>query len=113
MPWCPKCKVEYRKGFIKCGDCGTNLVEELEKETQKEEGKLQKTPDFVFLADTYSEIDAELKLGLLKSNGIKAIKKYPGTTGYMKIYMGTAIGIQIWVPKQHYKEAKDLLETVK
>ena len=28
MPWCPKCKSEYRKGFTVCADCGCELVEE-------------------------------------------------------------------------------------
>jgi len=65
---------------------------------------------YVFLTDSYSEIDAELKVGFLKSNGIKAIKKYPGSTAYMKVYMGTAVGIQIWVPQHQYKKARDLLK---
>ena len=29
MPWCPKCKTEYRKGFTTCSDCNTPLVEKL------------------------------------------------------------------------------------
>lgn len=28
MPWCPKCKSEYREGFTICADCGCQLVEE-------------------------------------------------------------------------------------
>lgn len=28
MPWCPKCKSEYREGFAVCADCGSELVEE-------------------------------------------------------------------------------------
>lgn len=28
MPWCPKCKTEYREGFKVCADCGSELVEE-------------------------------------------------------------------------------------
>lgn len=27
MPWCPKCKSEYREGFTVCADCGSRLVE--------------------------------------------------------------------------------------
>ena len=30
MPWCPKCKNEYRDGFTVCNDCGTPLVASLE-----------------------------------------------------------------------------------
>lgn len=28
MPWCPKCKSEYREGFTVCSDCGSELVDE-------------------------------------------------------------------------------------
>lgn len=28
MPWCPKCKSEYREGFTVCADCGSELTEE-------------------------------------------------------------------------------------
>lgn len=27
MPWCPRCKSEYREGFTVCADCGCQLVE--------------------------------------------------------------------------------------
>lgn len=30
MPWCPQCKVEYRKGFTICHDCEIDLVENIE-----------------------------------------------------------------------------------
>ena len=29
MPWCPKCKNEYREGIKVCADCGATLVEKL------------------------------------------------------------------------------------
>lgn len=30
MPWCPKCKSEYREGFTVCADCGSSLISEEE-----------------------------------------------------------------------------------
>lgn len=34
MPWCPKCKLEYKEGVTSCSDCNSDLVEELiEEET--------------------------------------------------------------------------------
>ena len=30
MPWCPKCKNEYKEGITVCVDCGSELVESLE-----------------------------------------------------------------------------------
>ena len=32
MPWCPKCKGEYRDEFTKCSDCDVYLVNELSNE---------------------------------------------------------------------------------
>ena len=31
MPWCPKCKNEYKEGYTVCADCGSQLVETLEE----------------------------------------------------------------------------------
>lgn len=39
MPWCPKCKTEYREGFSVCADCGSQLVEELTEEAAEESGR--------------------------------------------------------------------------
>lgn len=36
MPWCPKCKEEYREGVTVCAECGETLVESLDEETLKE-----------------------------------------------------------------------------
>lgn len=33
MPWCPKCKNEYREGITECSDCKTALVDELAEES--------------------------------------------------------------------------------
>lgn len=32
MPWCPKCKNEYRDGILVCSDCGCALIDEKEEE---------------------------------------------------------------------------------
>ncbi len=36
MPWCPKCKTEYREGFTVCADCGSELVKEQPVEERKQ-----------------------------------------------------------------------------
>lgn len=33
MPWCPRCKSEYREGFTVCADCGCQLVEDDQTKT--------------------------------------------------------------------------------
>jgi len=30
MPWCPKCRNEYRKGITVCAECKVELVDSLE-----------------------------------------------------------------------------------
>lgn len=39
MPWCPKCKSEYREGFTVCADCGSRLIGEAEYENLLAEEK--------------------------------------------------------------------------
>lgn len=36
MPWCPKCKNEYREGILTCSECGIELVESLDNEKEQE-----------------------------------------------------------------------------
>ena len=43
MPWCPKCKNEYREGITVCADCGTPLVDDIVEEVVKKE--VFSTPD--------------------------------------------------------------------
>lgn len=31
MPWCPKCKNEYKEGYTVCADCGCELVDSLDE----------------------------------------------------------------------------------
>lgn len=45
MPWCPKCKLEYREGIKVCADCGTELVDDeslVEEVTTQEVVRLEK-----------------------------------------------------------------------
>lgn len=41
MPWCPKCKSEYREGFTVCSDCGGGLVDDETFERLEEEAAEQ------------------------------------------------------------------------
>ncbi|MCI8361327.1 MAG: hypothetical protein HFE86_08345 [Clostridiales bacterium] len=43
MPWCPKCRSEYREGFTECADCKAALVEELPPVEEKKLGFVCRT----------------------------------------------------------------------
>ena len=68
MPFCPSCKCEYRPGFIRCNDCGMELVENLSEENDQElnRGKLE----LVLLAEFSYPMEARMFQELLESNGI-------------------------------------------
>lgn len=59
MPWCPKCKSEYREGFTVCADCGTELVaEEPVEESVLEKEALQEFEPFGMPAESaFSEAE--------------------------------------------------------
>lgn len=61
MPWCPKCKNEYREGFTVCTDCGTPLVSTYEEadETLFATGSPENMQDlkkFLEIANIHCEI---------------------------------------------------------
>jgi len=95
MPWCPKCKNEYRAGIQICPDCNTELLEELTSETEIEYVPLLQTTDVTMK-------DKILKY-LLHCN-IEA-KEIIATDSSEQAYT-------ILVPTKDQKEAKIALHTV-
>ena len=63
MPWCPKCRNEYREGFTVCADCGVELVDVLGAEMVEKE---------VFF--TVPRFEAERILEYLEKNDVKGIE---------------------------------------
>lgn len=57
MPWCPKCKNEYKDGFTVCADCGTELVHSLDEKVPICFGKEQ---DIYEMIDFLKANDFEL-----------------------------------------------------
>jgi len=68
MPFCPKCRAEYREGFSRCSDCDVDLVDELPREEEDfEEEDL--VPIHTFTGDLYAEMVKEA----LENAGISCI----------------------------------------
>ena len=55
MPFCPKCKCEYRPGFNECADCGVWLVDSLEEAERKQEQIELRAPSHTTREPEYSD----------------------------------------------------------
>jgi hypothetical protein len=113
MPWCPKCRVEYRQGFKTCSDCHSVLVNELEpiKTDSNKKCDDEATEDeAAYLTSVSNKIEAEMLEALLNSNGIPVLKKSREAGGYLDIYMGaTVYGVDLYVPSRLLERAREII----
>jgi len=110
MPFCPRCKAEYRAGFTLCSDCQVDLVEELEEPPAMDpcpEG--DKESSWAFLISVYNDVEADMVAGLLGTCGISTTRDYPGMGTYARIYFGTSLGVDLYVPEAKLEEARSIL----
>ena len=70
--WCPKCKAEYRKGITICAECGTELVEKLDEENDKEYTEEDVSP--IMEDDTEMDEDTDGR-SLLHTSSKSYVKK--------------------------------------
>ena len=62
MPFCPKCKIQYRDGFTVCSDCKVSLVDNL---SEVKEDFLDNADEIIETANDAEGIDEYLtKKGL-------------------------------------------------
>lgn len=68
MPWCPKCKCEYREGITECADCKISLVDELPPDSENpylEENQMQQMEQWILeepVATEEQDVDFETKI---------------------------------------------------
>ncbi len=63
------------------------------------------------LCEVENDFDADVKVSLLRSCSIMAIKRYSGHGAVAKIYCGNSnLGVLIYVPKDKIEEAREILE---
>lgn len=88
--WCPKCKVEYRKGITECADCGAALVEGTEADF-----------DVVNICSLKEESMADKFMEYLE---------YSKVTGAKKEYDEETASYTVTVPTEMEKKAEKLFE---
>lgn len=105
MPYCPKCRFEYKEGMEQCPDCGAPLVDELPEERPPE------SPHFVPLRNMPSRMYAQMLQEALKNEGIPSMIKgdegIPLRTTTMHIPVSR---ITIWVPQKDAEKANGIAD---
>ena len=104
MPYCPKCKAEYKPGIKRCSDCDIPLVEELPEETYK-------GVKYVFLRNLPSRLYAEMLRESLKNSGIPSLIKGDDIGIMLGSYSTTSpVEISLWVPQQDWEKADQIAD---
>ncbi|MCJ7507531.1 MAG: DUF2007 domain-containing protein [candidate division Zixibacteria bacterium] len=107
MPFCPKCKYEYKPGIEICPDCDEKLVESLPEEEPDEEPELDGEIELALLCTTSSLVHTEFLKEALKDNDIPCLVKREGPSIYGSGVAGYAFfGSKIYIPKDKLEEAK-------
>lgn len=111
MPWCPKCRTEYREGFKTCNDCRVELVEDLGEVKPDLKETLKDIDSEEYLMTVDNDIQANIIEGLLNSNNIPVLKKYREAGDYLKVVMGsTNYGVDLFVPSSLLGMARRIVD---
>jgi hypothetical protein len=113
MPWCPKCKCEYRKEFAKCSDCGCELVDVLEADENQTTHEVQGNEEMgendteALLVSVRNDIEAKIIESKLNAFGVPSVKQFRGLDG---IYgLTTFSGVDIYVSSSLLETARNII----
>lgn len=111
MPWCPKCKTEYRPGFDTCADCHVPLVDELPAEPEMPKPPVIDLGEPALLTTMDNELEADMLLAMLTDQGIPAYKLFQGAWGGLSYSMAiTSLCVEVYVPQRLLTQAQELAE---
>lgn len=116
MPYCPKCREEYREDFDTCADCNAKLVSELEplpEETDTEEEMLgmniEAYDDLSLLMNVADDIEANIIKAFLEAEGIPVLKREKEIGN---VYMGIAkTGVDLFVPASQLDIVREIINS--
>lgn len=115
MPWCPKCKAEYREGFTECSSCHVPLVDELPEENEVPEQEQYVLPDGmekpIAVYTAKNRLEAETVCDLLRDHGIVTIDR-PAAFRQIQDYSGAdaRFGVEILVDASQTAQARALID---
>ena len=64
---------------------------------------------WVYLTNTYNDLEADVITGLLETHDVPIMRKYPGNSSIAKIYLGSSFGAELYVPEEKLELAKSIL----
>jgi hypothetical protein len=100
--FCPKCKSEYKEGFLKCAECGVDLVEGHPPEAEDGVNYVEMVEVF----STYNQGDIALVKSALDSEGIHYF--FSGESTIMMIGAGSYA--RLLVKADEAERAREILQ---
>lgn len=117
MPWCPKCRAEYREGFTECNTCGVPLVDELPREEPDAQPAFvlpdgMEKPVAVYTAK--NRLEAEMVCDMLREQDIVVFSR-PAAFRQIQAYSGSdaRFGVEVLVDVSQTARARQLIDEMK
>ena len=115
MPFCPKCRYEYREDVTECPDCHVKLVTTLPPADDDEDNKYE---NWVHLARLNSQEYSAMLEEAFREKGIPVVIQsgtgHFGLTGQMgtSSYRPIGGGYSVYIPDEFVKAADELGQTI-
>jgi hypothetical protein len=83
--FCPQCKTEYRPGFSRCADCGSELVDALPEETEEVQEREGDNAKLVAILETMDQSDVVSIRMALDGEGIEYFLQGDALSGFRNV----------------------------
>jgi hypothetical protein len=103
--FCPKCKAEYRTGFIRCSDCDVALVDLLPAEFPREDAPHDIA--YTIIRTVQQQLEGDQICSFLQGHGIPA--RLSGER-FRNPYLPVPDALYVLVPDDFADRSADLLE---
>lgn len=113
MPWCPKCKSEFREGFTECESCGVALVDELPEERPEDSPRAlpEGMSKPIVIHTAANRLEAEMLCDMLREHDIVVLDR-AAAFRQIQAYSGAdaRFGVEIVVDASQVTKARLLIE---